>query len=108
MTQIEIEYVLRPGSTHSVDAETYAAMKQACVTVLTKAPPGVTVAEIGMRLLMHRSDTHTSRTASRRVGGRRRFNSTSKPRAWLRAPAAVRCGCTDADQPGPLAAEHRR
>ena len=58
MAKIEIENVLRPGSTYSVDAEKYAAMKQAYLAVLPKAPPGLTVAEIGERLLPHLADEH--------------------------------------------------
>jgi len=58
MAKIEIENVLRPGSTYSVDAAKYAAMKQAYLAVLPKAPPGMTVAEIGEHLLQQLSDDH--------------------------------------------------
>jgi len=58
MAKIEIENVLRPGSTYSVDAAKHAAMKKAYLAVLPKAPPGMTVAEIGKDLLPHLSEDH--------------------------------------------------
>jgi hypothetical protein len=58
MAKIEVENVLRPGSTYSVDAAKYAAMKQAYLAVLPTAPPGMTVAEVGERLLPHLSEDH--------------------------------------------------
>ena len=58
MAKIEIENVLRPGSTYSVDAARYAAMKHAYLAVLPTAPPGMTVAEIGEHLLPHLSEDH--------------------------------------------------
>ena len=53
MSKIEVENVLRPGSTYTVDAAKYEAMKRAYFAVLPRAPPGWTVAEVGSRLLPH-------------------------------------------------------
>jgi hypothetical protein len=53
MSKIEIRNVLRPGSTYTVDAQKYEAMKRAYLEVLPQSPPGLTVAEIGERLLPH-------------------------------------------------------
>ncbi len=58
MAKIEVENVLRPGSTYKVDAEKYDAMKRAYLAVLPKAPPGWTVAEIGEHLLPLLPDEH--------------------------------------------------
>jgi hypothetical protein len=51
MTKIAIKNVLRPGSTYTVDAVKYEAMKRAYLAVLPQSPPGLTAAEIGERLL---------------------------------------------------------
>jgi hypothetical protein len=56
MAKMTIENVLQPGSTYTVDAEKYQAMKRAYLAVLPKAPPGLTAAEIGERLLAHLSE----------------------------------------------------
>jgi hypothetical protein len=56
MAKMTIENVLQPGSTYTVDAEKYQAMKRAYLAVLPKAPPGLTAAEIGVRLLAHLSE----------------------------------------------------
>jgi hypothetical protein len=53
MSKIEVRNVLRPGSTYSVDAQKYEAMKLAYLKVLPQSPPGLTAAEIGERLLPH-------------------------------------------------------
>jgi hypothetical protein len=58
MTKIEIQNVLRPGSTYKVDATKYDAMKRAYLAVLPKAPPGLTVVEIGAQLLPLLSEEH--------------------------------------------------
>jgi hypothetical protein len=56
MAKMTIQNVLQPGSTYTVDAAKYEAMKRAYLAVLPKAPPGLTAAEIGERLLPHLSD----------------------------------------------------
>jgi hypothetical protein len=47
MAKIEVQNVLRPGSTYKVDAAKYEAMKRAYLAVLPTAPPGLTAAVIG-------------------------------------------------------------
>lgn len=51
--KIKIENVLQPGKTYSADAAKYEAMKKAVLAVLTKKPPGLTVAEVQDRVLAH-------------------------------------------------------
>jgi len=46
MTKIEIENVIQPGSTYTVNAEKYEAMRQAYLTVAPASPPGLTPAEM--------------------------------------------------------------
>jgi hypothetical protein len=58
MAKMKVENVLRPGSTYTVDATKYEAMKKAYLAVLPKAPPGLTAAEIGKALLPHLSEEH--------------------------------------------------
>lgn len=58
MAKIEVQNVLRPGSTYSVDASKYEAMKRAYLAALPQSPPGLTTAEIAQRLLPHLSATH--------------------------------------------------
>jgi hypothetical protein len=58
MVKIEVQNVLRPGSTYVVDGAKYDAMKRAYLAVLPKAPPGLTAAEIGKALLPHLSQEH--------------------------------------------------
>jgi hypothetical protein len=57
MAKMTVENVLRPGSTYTVDAAKYEAMKKAYLAVLPKAP-GLTAAEIGKALLPHLSEEH--------------------------------------------------
>jgi hypothetical protein len=49
--KIEIENVLSPGRKVRVDAGKYEAMKKALLAVLPRAAPGLTVAELKLRLL---------------------------------------------------------
>jgi hypothetical protein len=58
MAKMKVENVLRPGSTYTVDATKYEAMKKAYLAVLPKARPGLTAAEIGKALLPHLSEEH--------------------------------------------------
>ena len=44
--KIEVENVGQPGKTYRVDAAKYAAMREAVLTVLPSAPPGMPVAEL--------------------------------------------------------------
>ena len=53
MTKIQIENVIQPGSTYTVDAEKYEAMRQAYLEVAPASPPGLTPAEILTRLKSH-------------------------------------------------------
>jgi hypothetical protein len=58
MAKMKVENVLRPGSTYTVDATKYEAMKKAYLAMLPKARPGLTAAEIGKALLPHLSEEH--------------------------------------------------
>lgn len=51
MTKIEVENVIRPGSTRKVDAAKYSAMRDAYLAVLPPAQPGLTPGEILVRLI---------------------------------------------------------
>ena len=51
--KIKIENVLQPGKTYSADPAKYEAMKKAVLTVLPKASPGLTVAEVQDRVVAH-------------------------------------------------------
>lgn len=46
MPKIEIENVIQPGKTYRVDQDKFEAMKAACMKVLPKSPPGLTVAQL--------------------------------------------------------------
>ena len=46
MTKIEVENVLQPGKVYRVDAEKFAAMREAVLTVVPQGPPGMTPEEI--------------------------------------------------------------
>ncbi|MGH8699459.1 MAG: DUF6958 family protein, partial [Burkholderiales bacterium] len=52
-SRTEVENPNHPGRVRSVDADRYAAMKRAYLTVLPKTPPGLTLAEIRDRLIAH-------------------------------------------------------
>lgn len=56
MTKIEVENVIRPGSTYRVDARKYQAMRRAYLKVLPAKPPGLTVADILARVTGHLPD----------------------------------------------------
>jgi len=49
--RIEIENVLQPGKTYRVDAEKFAAMRDAVLAELPREQPGLTPAELKMRVL---------------------------------------------------------
>ena len=49
--RIEIENVLQPGKTYRVDAEKFAAMRDAVLAELPGDQPGLTPAELKMRVL---------------------------------------------------------
>lgn len=51
--RIEIENVLQPGKTYRVDAEKFAAMRDAVLAVLPGEQPGLTPAELQARVLGH-------------------------------------------------------
>jgi hypothetical protein len=50
---IEVENVIQPGKRYRVDRAKFEAMRAAYLKVAPKAAPGLTVAEIGKRLLAH-------------------------------------------------------
>lgn len=45
MDKIEIENAIQPGKTYRVNAEKFAAVRDAMLAVLPAQPPGMTVAE---------------------------------------------------------------
>jgi|SRR5690606_16366270 len=49
--RIEIENVLQPGKTYRVDAEKFAAMREAVLAELPGEQPGLTPAELKTRVL---------------------------------------------------------
>ena len=51
--EIEIENVNHPGNVKRVDADMYEAMKRAFLKVLPKTSPGLTEAEIRVRVIAH-------------------------------------------------------
>jgi hypothetical protein len=51
--KIGVENVNHPGRVRRVDADMYEAMKRAFLTILPKTSPGLTLAEIRERLLVH-------------------------------------------------------
>lgn len=51
--KIDVENVNHPGQVKYVDADMYKAMRQAFLKVLPKTSPGLTLAEIGKRLVAH-------------------------------------------------------
>jgi hypothetical protein len=53
--RLEVENVIRPGKTRSVDAVMYRAMRRAYLKVLPKRGPGLTLEQIGQRILPHLS-----------------------------------------------------
>ena len=53
---IEVENVVSPGKVYRVDRAKYEAMRRAYLEAAPKSPPGLTVAEIGKRLLPHLSE----------------------------------------------------
>ena len=54
--RIEIENVVSPGKVYRVDRAKYEAMRRAYLEAAPGSPPGLTVAEIGKRLLPHLPD----------------------------------------------------
>lgn len=50
-TRMEIENVLQPGKTYRVDAEKFAAMRDAVLAELPAEQPGLTPAELKSRVL---------------------------------------------------------
>ena len=46
MTKIQIENVIQPGATYTVNAEKYESMRQAYLKVAPASPPGLTPAEM--------------------------------------------------------------
>lgn len=53
MTKIQIENVIQPGSTYTVNAEKYEAMRQAYLKVAPASPPGLPPAEILAQVKAH-------------------------------------------------------
>ena len=51
MLNVEVENVIRPGSTRKVDAAKYQALRDAYLQILPAALPGLTPAELLARLL---------------------------------------------------------
>lgn len=50
MSKISVENVNHPGSSRKVDGRMYEAMREAYLSVVPPAPPGLTIAEIHARL----------------------------------------------------------
>lgn len=50
---IQIENVNHPGKKSTADAAKYQAMREAILTVLPAGAPGLTVAEVRARILVH-------------------------------------------------------
>lgn len=50
---IEVENVVSPGKVYRVDRAKFEAMRRAYLEAAPKSPPGLTIAEIGQRLLPH-------------------------------------------------------
>jgi len=55
-TRISVENVNHPGKTRDVDAEHYAAVRAALLTILPEGPPGMTLDEIRAELPDHLPD----------------------------------------------------
>ncbi|MES2987313.1 MAG: hypothetical protein V4808_05360 [Pseudomonadota bacterium] len=55
--RVEIENVLQPGKTYRVDAEKFAAMREAMLAVVPGEAPGLTPAEIKGHVLAHLPDS---------------------------------------------------
>lgn len=51
MPKVEVENVIRPGSTRKVDAAKYQAVRDAYLQILPAASPGLTPAELLVRLM---------------------------------------------------------
>lgn len=51
--KVEVENINHPGRVWRVDADMYAAMKRACLKVLPKGRPGLTLAQLRERLVPH-------------------------------------------------------
>ncbi|MEQ1943549.1 hypothetical protein ABMA32_14135 [Mesorhizobium sp. VNQ89] len=54
--KIQIENVLQPGKTYSVDPDKYVAMRKAVLAVLPAKPPGMKVAELQKGVLKNLPD----------------------------------------------------
>lgn len=54
--RVEVENVIRPGSSRRVDAASYHAMRRALLKVLPAKAPGSTVAEASRAVLAHLSE----------------------------------------------------
>ncbi|WP_034159679.1 DUF6958 family protein [Sphingomonas sp. ERG5] len=55
--RIAIENVIQPGKTYTVDAEKFAAMRDAVLASLPDSPPGITVPELKAAVLSRLPDT---------------------------------------------------
>ncbi|MDQ6432704.1 hypothetical protein RB623_01390 [Mesorhizobium sp. LHD-90] len=53
MKKVMLENINHPGSTQPADAAKYEAMRNAYLTVLPAEKPGLTVAEVGQRVVAH-------------------------------------------------------
>lgn len=51
--KVDVENVNHPGQVRQVDADMYEAMKRAYLKILPKTSPGLTLAEIGKRVIDH-------------------------------------------------------
>ncbi|WEX77901.1 hypothetical protein PYH37_002738 [Sinorhizobium numidicum] len=51
--KVTVENIIHPGKTRSVDADRYAAMKNALLAVIPCQTPGLTLAEIRERIFAH-------------------------------------------------------
>lgn len=56
MAKIQIENVIQPGSTYTVDAGKFEAMRHAYLKVAPASPPGLTPAEILTQVKPHLPD----------------------------------------------------
>jgi len=88
--RVTIENVNHPGSTSTVDAGMYHAMRAALLKVLPTVAPGLTQAQMRDALVPHCPMT-SSLGARRPAGGPRQCSSISRRRASSRGNPRSRC-----------------
>jgi hypothetical protein len=80
---IEIEKVNHPGSVKRGNEAMYEAMKRAFLKILPKTSPGLTEAEIRVRVIAH-LPAELFPEGAKAGGGRRPFSLIWRPRVFLR------------------------